>query len=271
MNVKTQRSGQTPSVNGRPANAKRKPRPETAVTPAPQPASHRWIWAGFGIALLAGLIAYGPALRGGFVFDDVHMHFAGPHPDNFSLVEWVRGARPLTDFSYWVNYQMGGTDPLGYHLTNILLHAIRLADGVSDRAQSTGNWRRSICGAEPSQPGSVARFFCFIRCKPRLSRTSPARSESLSVALAFAAWACFLYRPSSAISLRRALLVLLLFGVAVGGKEHVAVASPGAIADRLLLESRFLVRGCAAQLAPLRAIGAAGGDSCSLPLFLSGP
>jgi len=49
------------------------------------------------------------------------------------------------------------------------------------------------------------------------------QAESLSVALAFAAWVCFLYRPEAAIGLRTVLVVLLLFGTACGGKEHVAV------------------------------------------------
>ena len=50
------------------------------------------------------------------------------------------------------------------------------------------------------------------------------RSENLSVAIAFAAWACFLYRPNRDIRIPAGpLLVLLLFGAAVGGKEHVAV------------------------------------------------
>ena len=55
----------------------------TAATPE---TSRGWIWAaGFGIALLAVLIAYWPALQGEFVFDDVHMEFLSPHPETLPL------------------------------------------------------------------------------------------------------------------------------------------------------------------------------------------
>ncbi len=30
---------------------------------------------------------------------------------------------PVTNFSYWVDYQLWQFQPMGYHLTNILLHA----------------------------------------------------------------------------------------------------------------------------------------------------
>src|SRR6202011_3020256 len=30
--------------------------------------------------------------------------------------------RPLTYFTFWLNYQVGGQDPLGYHCLNLLLH-----------------------------------------------------------------------------------------------------------------------------------------------------
>ena len=34
----------------------------------------------------------------------------------------LRQTRPLTYFTYWLNYQVGGGDPLGYHLLNLALH-----------------------------------------------------------------------------------------------------------------------------------------------------
>ena len=202
---------------------KGKSRSSVTAAPRAQPAPRRWIWAaGFGVALLATLIAYGPVLQGEFVFDDAHMQFALPHPEKVPLAAWMSGARPLTDFSYWVNYQLGGANPLGYHLTNVLLHVIAalmvflIARKVLDLA-SVDLRRRTIvagfCGAifllHPVQTEAVAYI--------------SQRSENLSVALAFAAWACFLYRPSNAIGVRTVLLVILLFGAAVAGKEHVAV------------------------------------------------
>jgi tetratricopeptide (TPR) repeat protein len=34
----------------------------------------------------------------------------------------LRQTRPLTYLSFWLNYQLGGTDPLGYHALNLALH-----------------------------------------------------------------------------------------------------------------------------------------------------
>ena len=117
---------------------------------------------------------------------------------------------------------MGGTDPLGYHLTNLLLHVVAaimtflIVRKILELALVDPRRRTLIAGfsgalflLHPVQTEAVAYI--------------SSRSENLSVALAFSAWAVFLYRPSSAIGLRSVLLVLLLSGAALGGKEHVAV------------------------------------------------
>jgi protein O-mannosyl-transferase len=79
--------------------------------------------------VLATLIAYFPALRAGWVWDDNHyvtenIHLRTPH----GLREmWLRlGAvpqyYPLTHTSFWIEYHLWGLNPLGYHLDNVLLH-----------------------------------------------------------------------------------------------------------------------------------------------------
>jgi len=180
-----------------------------------------WTWIACICAVLATVIAYWPALRGEFVFDDVNMPFASAHPDS-RLMAWIGGVRPLTGFSFWLNFLMSGTDPLGYHLTNILLHIFTgfmvflIVRKVLEFA-SVPERRRTIvalfCGAlfllHPIQTEAVAYI--------------SSRTENLSVALAFAAWACFLYRRSNAINVRTVLFVALLFGAAATAKEHVAV------------------------------------------------
>ena len=35
---------------------------------------------------------------------------------------WLLQTRPLTQFTFWLNYLTGGTNPFGYHLFNLLLH-----------------------------------------------------------------------------------------------------------------------------------------------------
>ena len=80
-----------------------------------------WYWlVGFG-ALFLVFEAYGPALRSPFILDDLYLPYADANPPH-SLLGWVRLQRPLLMFSFWVDYQMGGGDPHGYHVTNVLLH-----------------------------------------------------------------------------------------------------------------------------------------------------
>ncbi len=65
---------------------------------------------------LAALISFGDCLRGSFHFDDYAMlaHPAGP--------PWWLQTRPLTQLTFWLNFQFGGTDPWSYHAVNLALH-----------------------------------------------------------------------------------------------------------------------------------------------------
>jgi hypothetical protein len=81
--------------------------------------------------VLATVVAYLPALRGGFVWDDDD-HVTR----NETLVDlpglrriWLeRGAvpqyYPLVHTSFWIERHLWGLDPAGYHATNIVLHAL---------------------------------------------------------------------------------------------------------------------------------------------------
>ena len=74
--------------------------------------------------LAAALIAFGASLGSGFHFDDYAI-FSDPvltSPSGWIGVWAPRQTRPLTYFTYWLNYQVGGGDPLGYHLLNLALH-----------------------------------------------------------------------------------------------------------------------------------------------------
>src|SRR5689334_14451645 len=85
-------------------------------------------WA--ALALLAlPLVAYGPALSAGFVWDDDAYVTA-----NRSLHDlhglwriWTEPGAvpqyyPLTFTSFWLQWQMVGNAPFSYHLVNVLLH-----------------------------------------------------------------------------------------------------------------------------------------------------
>ena len=85
-------------------------------------------WAGGMIAALT-LIAYIPAMRGGFIWDD---DYYVPGPALQSLhglwrIWFEPGATPqcypLTHTTLWLEHLLWGMNPTGYHVTNVLLHA----------------------------------------------------------------------------------------------------------------------------------------------------
>lgn len=76
--------------------------------------------------LLAGaaLAAFGGSLGSGFHFDDYAI-FSDPAltaPSGWLRLWTLRQTRPLTYFTFWLNYELGGRNPLGYHLLNLALH-----------------------------------------------------------------------------------------------------------------------------------------------------
>ena len=77
--------------------------------------------------LLAAVVVslYANTLSHGFVFDDVTLI---QQNTDVTQLNWGRilgrtGYRPGRTFTYALNYALGGTDPFGYHLLNLLLHA----------------------------------------------------------------------------------------------------------------------------------------------------
>ena len=75
--------------------------------------------------VVVAISIYANSLSNGFVFDDISMIQQNPDVVNF---KWERvlslnSYRPLRTLTYALNYGLGGLDPFGYHLFNLLLHA----------------------------------------------------------------------------------------------------------------------------------------------------
>ncbi len=94
-----------------------------------------------GCVILISLLAWLPALRNGFVWDDRPLVVENPKLVQPSAVSrafvqdfWESEERaghsdyyrPLITVSYWLNRRWGGLNPVGYHLTNLLIHAAGL-------------------------------------------------------------------------------------------------------------------------------------------------
>ena len=66
--------------------------------------------------MLAALCAFGASLAGSFHLDDYSL---------FSQDLWrPLEPRPLTYLTFWVNHQLGGQNPIGYHAVNLGLHVL---------------------------------------------------------------------------------------------------------------------------------------------------
>src|SRR5689334_10042194 len=91
--------------------------------------SERWEIAKVAAIILAAVLPYLPALRGGFVWDDEPLITANPLMRTPSgLAEIWSGSRiadyfPVTNTVFWIEHHLFGNNATGYHAFNILLQA----------------------------------------------------------------------------------------------------------------------------------------------------
>jgi tetratricopeptide (TPR) repeat protein len=125
---------------------------------------HGWL---FGLFLvLATLIAYGPALPAGFVWDDDLNLTENPlltAPDGLRRIWFTLESPvqyfPLTFTTFYMERGLWGLNPAGYHLVNLLLHAANalLVWRVLTRLRVPGAWlAAAIFALHPVQVESVA-------------------------------------------------------------------------------------------------------------------
>ncbi|HJQ83621.1 MAG TPA: tetratricopeptide repeat protein, partial [Candidatus Binatia bacterium] len=110
--------------------------------------------AGLALVLLT-LVAYLPALRGGFVWDDdayVTANRALRTAGGLARIWLEPGAvpqyYPLTFTTFWAEYRLWGASPAGYHATNVLLHGLG----------AVLLWRVLLCLAVPGAWLAAALF-----------------------------------------------------------------------------------------------------------------
>jgi Tfp pilus assembly protein PilF len=90
-------------------------------------------WKGLMAGALLGLalLAYRPALAAGFIWDDDHYvtdNVLVRSPAGLPVI-WLEPSAspqyyPLVYTSFWIEYQLRGGEPFGYHLVNVILHAL---------------------------------------------------------------------------------------------------------------------------------------------------
>src|SRR5438094_4912093 len=78
-------------------------------------------------AVLAAVLVYLNALNNPFVYDDYHTVVENPSIERLGDLRGIvmhDVTRPIVNLSYAIDRRVWGPKPFGYHLTNVLLHAI---------------------------------------------------------------------------------------------------------------------------------------------------
>ena len=89
---------------------------------------HAWLYS-FVLVVLT-IVAYIPALRGGFIWDDDLYVTENPVIRSFSgmVSAWIPGVTPqfypLVYTTFWLEHQLWGLHPAGYHAVNVCLHIV---------------------------------------------------------------------------------------------------------------------------------------------------
>lgn len=79
-----------------------------------------------GLLLTVTFLVFCPSLGSSFHLDDVTL-FSDPTvtaPSGGRYVWRPLQTRPLTYFTFWLNYQLGGQNAIGYHAVNVFLHLL---------------------------------------------------------------------------------------------------------------------------------------------------
>lgn len=86
-------------------------------------------WLAVGLIFAVTIVAYLPAMRGSILWDD-EAHITREHlrsADGLRRIWFELGATqqyyPLLHTAFWLEHQLWGDSLVGYHLTNVLLHA----------------------------------------------------------------------------------------------------------------------------------------------------
>jgi tetratricopeptide (TPR) repeat protein len=182
------------------------------------------------------IVAYRPALRSGFVWDDDSYVTENPSLHSLDGLKkiWTKpGAEfrqyyPLTFSCFWIGYQLWKVDSFPYHLTNVLLHAVNaiLLWLLLRRLELPGAWWASaVFALHPVQVESVAwitefknvlsgmfallSLLAYFRFRPLVSTSKTAHENWRLYALALLLFVCALLSKTAVCCLPAIIAALL--------------------------------------------------------------
>jgi tetratricopeptide (TPR) repeat protein len=222
-------------------------------TPARDPRATTRPWLVFIVLALVTLAAYQPAWHGGMLWDD-DMHLTPA-----VLASWTGLARiwtdvnlaqqyyPVANTAFWAMNRVWGHDPLGYHVVNVLLHALSafLLWGMLRR------W---------SVPGAVVAAAVFALHPVQVESVAwmTELKNTLSGAFYFLAAAAYL-RFDDTRKWRWYAIAFALFALALGSKTVTATLPAALLVVWWWRRGRIDVRRDVLPLVPLFAMGIAAG------------
>ncbi len=221
-------------------------------------------WLAAAAVALAAVLPFAGTLGHGFALDDGsevvrndHVHSLELAPRLFAEGAWEGAGdvnpiyRPLTSLTYALNHAVGGLDPAGYHLVNVLLHAL-CALLVLRLSQALG---APLLGAT-----AAALLFAVHPVHVEVVANVAGRKDAL--ATAFILLTLLAHRSALARGGARLALPVLAFSAALLSKETGAVAlGIVAIWDLLVEPGRW-------RAAPRRALLLHGIYALGLALYL---
>src|SRR5947207_3464911 len=96
---------------------------------SPEKFDRRWILLGIIVIVVGTFVAYLPAIRAAFIWDDPQYVL---HNQNLRTIDgqrsiWLEPTSspqyyPLVFTTFWIEYHLWQLRPMGYHLVNVLLH-----------------------------------------------------------------------------------------------------------------------------------------------------
>jgi len=117
---------------------------------APGMRATSWVPVPAAYAAIGAVLLYANSLNNPFVYDDYRLIVENPTIQNLTgvLPILVRDiTRPLVSLSYAADTAVWGTRPFGYHMTNVLLHAVNVILVYWIGLLAATDWRRKGGGA----------------------------------------------------------------------------------------------------------------------------